>query len=194
MSQRIGLFGGTFDPVHHGHISIAESFLKTDHIDQLWVLLTPYPPHKQQDHKTSYEKRLDMLKAAFSGFDNLSIKTIENRLPKPSYTVQTVRYLKKEHPDYTFYFCMGEDSLSQFHTWKFYQEILEECDLLVANRPGVTHEDVEPQILSHTHFVDHNPLDISSSEIRELAKAGKAYENFVPDNVAKIIDKEQLYS
>ena len=194
MSRRVGLFGGTFDPVHFGHVSIARSFLQTNLIDELWVLLTPYPPHKSQEHQATYEVRLEMLEKAFSGIENLSIKTIENELPKPSYSVQTIRHLKQEYPEYTYLYCMGEDSLVQFHTWKYYEEILDECELLVARRPGETHSKVEDKILNRTHFVDHTPLAISSSEIREKIANGKPIAELVPEEVVKVIEKEQLYS
>jgi nicotinate-nucleotide adenylyltransferase len=194
MSGRIGLFGGTFDPVHNGHISIARSFLESDFIDELWVLLTPYPPHKSEEFQTPYKIRLIMLEKAFSGISNLSIKTIENELPKPSYSVQTIRFLKKHFPDNTYFYCMGEDSLVQFHTWKYYEQILKECKLLVAQRPGETYKGVENKILKHTHFVDHTPLNISSSEIREKVAAGIAINDRVPQEVVKVIEKEQLYS
>ncbi|MAL16428.1 MAG: nicotinate (nicotinamide) nucleotide adenylyltransferase [Balneola sp.] len=194
MAQRIGLFGGTFDPVHNGHLSIAESFLQSGLIDELWVLLTPFPPHKQDVNQTPYDTRLQLLETAFEGISNLSIKTIENRLPKPSYSVQTIRHLKGEYPDATFYYCMGEDSLAYFHTWKYYTEILEECDLLVAKRPGVSHDEVEDQILRSTHFVSHTPLEISSSSIKEQIQKGDSIAGLVPKSVHKIIEKEQLYS
>jgi nicotinate-nucleotide adenylyltransferase len=194
MAHRVGLFGGTFDPVHNGHVSIAQSFLDSGNIDELWVLLTPYPPHKQEKKTTSYQTRLDMLEAAFAGMEKVKINTIESSLPKPSYSVQTIRHLKKEYPDTTFFYCMGEDSLAKFHTWKFYDEILEECDLLVAQRPGVSHEETQDDILAHTRFVPHTPLDISSSDIRDEAKKGKSIQNMVPEEVALIIENEQLYS
>lgn len=193
MSARIGLFGGTFDPIHFGHVSIANSFLNSELIDQLWVLLTPYPPHKQDHSKAGYEIRLRMVTEAFSGIQNLKISTIENELPKPSYSVQTIRHLKEEHPDHTFYFCMGEDSLATFNSWKYYTEILEECELLVARRPGVTHNDVEDRILKRTHFVSHSPLEISSSQIKDRIKDNRSIDGLVPLSVIKIIEKEQLY-
>lgn len=194
MVPRVGLFGGTFDPVHNGHVSIAKSFIDSGIIDELWVLLTPFPPHKQEKSQTSYQTRLDMLEAAFSGMEKVKINTIENSLPKPSYSIQTIRYLKKEYPDTTFFYCLGEDSLAKFHTWKFYDKILEECDLLVAQRPGVSHEETEDDILSQTHFVSHTPLDISSSDIRNEAKKKKSIREEVPEEVALIIENEQLYS
>lgn len=194
MSHHVGLFGGTFDPVHNGHISIAQSFIDSGIIDELWVLLTPFPPHKQEKSTTSYQTRLAMLEAAFSGMEKVKINTIENSLPKPSYSIQTIRHLNKQYPDITFFYCLGEDSLAKFHTWKYYDEILEECDLLVAQRPGVSHDETEGNILSQTHFVSHTPLDISSSDIRNNAKNKIPYRNMVPEEVALIIENEQLYS
>lgn len=194
MSHRVGLFGGTFDPVHKGHISIAESFLDSGMIDELWVLLTPYPPHKQEKNPTDYQTRLKMLEAAFSDMENVTINTIENSLRKPSYSVQTIRHLKSKHPDKTFLYCMGEDSLAKFHTWKFYDQILEECELLVAQRPGVSHEGTQEKILAHTHFVSHTPFDISSSDIRSEIFNKESIREMVPEQVALIIENEQLYS
>ncbi len=193
MTRRIGLFGGTFDPVHNGHLSIAHSFINSGYVDELWVLLTPYPPHKQSKQQTSYKTRLEMLEVAFQAMDKLRIQTIENELPKPSYSVQTIRYLKNEFPETDFYYCMGEDSLAQFNTWKFYDEIIAECELLVAQRPGISHHKAEQRILARTHFVEHQPLDISSSRIREQIGKEETVGDFIPTDVVKIIEKEQLY-
>lgn len=193
MPSHIGLLGGTFDPVHNGHLSIAKSFINSGIINELWVLLTPFPPHKDGNHHASYSDRLEMLKAAFDGIKNVTISTVENELPKPSYTVQTIRHLKEEYPGTDFYYCMGEDSLSQFHTWKFYQEILEECNLLVAHRPNAKHEDVASQILDKTVFVDHEPVNISSTQVKDYLKEEKSISELVPDKVAEIIDKKKLY-
>lgn len=193
MPERIGLFGGTFDPVHKGHQSIADSFLRSEFISELWILLTPYPPHKSSTKQASYKTRLQMLEEVFSETAHVKINTIENTLPKPSYSVLTIRYLKNAFPDNTFYFCMGEDSLTQFHTWKFNEEILDECKLLVAERPGADHSKVDPKILSRTHFVEHIPLDISSTRIKEKIQTGEPFSEDIPESVFNIIKKEQLY-
>lgn len=192
--DRIGLFGGTFDPVHKGHVSIARSFLNSGFIDQLWVLLTPYPPHKEEVQQTDYDIRLRMVKAAFEGIDHVSILTIENELPKPSYSIQTIRHLKSIHPDLSFQLCIGEDSLKNFHKWKDYELILKECELLVAQRPGVQIDNVNKKILQSTHFIEHAPFDISSTEIKERIKKGHKQLQGIPDKVLKIIEKEHLYS
>ena len=193
--MRIGLFGGTFDPVHNGHLSIAESFLKSGIIDQLWVLLTPFPPHKTNENHASYAHRLRMLEQAFEGKNNTSILTIENELPKPSYSFNTIRYLKQiNNPDLEFFFCMGEDNLAKFHTWKFHKKILEEADLLVANRPGANHSQVKNYILENTTFVDHEPLEVSSSEIKDSINDNEGLKKMLPEKVLEIIRKEALYT
>ena len=193
MSLRVGLFGGTFDPVHRGHLSIAESFLNSARIDELWVLLTPFPPHKQQEGHAKYGIRHSMLLAAFQDVGKTRILTIENDLPKPSYTYNTIRHLKEMHPAHEFLFCMGEDSLVQFHNWKFYQGILKEAGLLVAERPGADHSLVGEGILERTFFVEHEPLEISSSMVKEHIRESKPVTDLVPAGVADIIAKENLY-
>ncbi len=189
----IGLFGGTFDPAHKGHLSIARSFLNSPEIDELWVLLTPYPPHKLSEGYVDYETRLEMLTTSFKGFEGIRILTIENELPKPSFTYNTIRYLKEFHPDNTFCFCMGEDNLSQFHTWKFHKEILKEAKLLIANRPGSDHSGVAEYILDRSTFVEHEPLEISSSMVRERVQSGSSISGLVTVEVEDIILKKGLY-
>lgn len=190
--KKIGLLGGTFDPVHNGHVEIARSFIESGFIDDLWILLTPFPPHKLKSKHVPYEIRLKMLK---KGFDDLDcrILTIENELPKPSYTYRTIQVLKEQHPGYKFYFCMGEDSLSQFHTWKHYTDILDEADLLVANRPSSNHQHVEPLVLEQTSFVNHSPIQISSSDIRDRIEDSEFIQSNLDSDVISIIEKENLY-
>ncbi len=192
--MRIGLFGGTFDPVHNGHLSIADSFLKSGQLDELWVLLTPFPPHKEDANHASYPLRLKMLETAFEGLSNISILTIENELPRPSYSFNTIRHLKKTYgSDYEFYFCIGEDNLAKFNTWKFHEKILDETRLIVAQRPGSDHSEVESYILEKTTFVYHDPLDYSSSEVKEMINNRNALENMLPEKVLNIIEAEELY-
>lgn len=190
--NKIGLFGGTFDPVHKGHVSIARSFIESNCIDELWILLTPFPPHKSKKDHVSYNTRFKMLREAFSDID-CKILTIENELPKPSFTYRTIQALKEQYSDSRFFFCMGEDSLSQFHKWKHFEKILEEADLLVARRPNTDHENVQELILKQTIFVDHKPIEISSSEIKERISDTDFINNNLPKGVISIIEKENLY-
>ena len=190
--KKIGLFGGTFDPVHNGHIEIADSFINSGCIDELWVLLTPFPPHKLEKKNVSYDTRLKMVKSAFDEFD-CKILSIERDLPKPSYTYRTIQALKKDYPENIFFFCLGEDSLSKFHTWKHYEKILEEAGLLVAVRPNSGHKSVDKSILCKTTFVDHIPIEVSSSAIKENINNKEFLKLNLPDSVYSIIEKENLY-
>lgn len=190
---RIGLFGGTFNPVHKGHTAIVEAFLNSDVIDKLWILLTPFPPHKTDKTFAPYKQRLEMLKVAFAGLNNVTISNVEQDLPQPNYTLQTIRHLKARYPENQFFYCMGSDSLTEFNKWMNYDSILEECELLVAKRPHFDISAVEEGILQRTHIVKHIPLDFSSTQIRQNIASGKSIGTLVPEKVREIIEKENLY-
>jgi len=190
---RIGLFGGAFDPVHVGHLRVAESFLNSHVIDELHVLPTADPPHKKNKKPTSFHHRCRMLHIAFSGFDNVVINEIENRLPKPSYTLQTIEYLQGQYPGNLYFLCIGEDNLSSFHKWFKYETILKKVTLLVAARPGADSSSQRKEILERAIFIDHPEIDISSSEIRNHEnqwQSGQA----VPDSIINYIQRHNLYA
>jgi len=192
MKRRVGIFGGTFDPVHSGHIEAVNSFLSGGLIDELWVMLTPDPPHKRDRNRhTPYHHRLQMLKLAFEGMDNVRICTIEKELPQPSYTLQTLRHLTKTYPEIRFFLCVGEDSVSSFHTWHRYRDILKNFSLLAVKRPGSDAKKAEADVLDKTIFLEHKPVDISSTGIRQNESVP---EQMVPDNVAAYIEEHQLYT
>lgn len=189
----VGLFGGSFDPVHRGHISIAESFLNASHISELWVMLTPESPHKQREEKTSYNLRFEMLQLAFADVKNAEVSDFEQQLSPPYYTVNTLRELKKTFKDKRFFLCMGEDSLIDFESWHRWEEILEYCELLVARRPSYDVKKLNNTIRENTNFVSHEPMDISSTEIRKKVREGKKIDGLVPTRVEEFILDRKLY-
>lgn len=196
MKKRVGIFGGTFDPVHTGHVALARSFLDSGLIDRLLVTLTPEAPHKQGKDKTSFDDRLAMLNLAFDEIEHAEVSTLEQRLPSPSYTLQTIKHLQETHPDTLFYLCMGEDSLVQFHKWYKYKEILKRADLIVAERPDYDYREVSDEILESVIMVDHNPVEASSTDVRQELQAGSygtGNETEVPEAVRKYIDEKGLY-
>lgn len=191
--KTIGLFGGTFDPVHNGHLAIARSYLNSGYIDELWVILTPDPPHKSSQKLSAYDLRKEMLEKAFSGMDHVKISDVEKSLPRPSYTIQTVRHLAKQFPAYRFYLCIGEDSLLDFEKWYKWEEILNCCDLLVAVRPDAGASKVSSSIMSHSRFIDHKPVEVSSSELRDNIARGGDVSDLIPPEVYDVIRKQKLY-
>lgn len=193
LKKSIGILGGSFDPVHKGHLTIAESFLGSNIIDELWVLLTPDPPHKTGQAQVGFQTRLKMLQAAFTDMDHVTISDLEHRLPKPSYTIQTLRYLKEEYPHYTFYLCIGGDSLQNFKQWKEWKQILNYCDLLVAERPSSYVKNIDPELKEHIHWVDHVPVQVSSTMVRNAIATEKDISGLVPLSVKQIIETENLY-
>lgn len=191
-SKTIGLFGGTFDPVHKGHLSIIRSFLNSGYIDFLIVMLTPDPPHKDTQDLTGYAHRLNMLQAVLKEIPNLSVSTVEKDLPAPSYTLNTVRFFSEKYPGHKLYLCLGEDSLQDFRTWHKWQDILDICFLLVAKRPDSSAE-VPENLRPYTKFVEHEPVDISSSEARKKIMAGMNVSDILPEEVITYIQKHNLY-
>ncbi|HYW34446.1 MAG TPA: nicotinate (nicotinamide) nucleotide adenylyltransferase [Balneolaceae bacterium] len=192
--QRIGVFGGTFNPVHNGHVAIAKSFLNSDYIDALWILLNPSPPHKPDEKFAPYQFRLKMLQEAFQSIEHTLVSDLETRLPQPTYTIQTITYLENSYPEREFFLCIGQDSFYSFQTWHKWREILDHCLLLVANRPDVEKETINKKLFSHSIFIDHEPVQVSSTEIRQRVAQGKPIDHLVPAPVLSFIKKENLYT
>lgn len=168
-----GLFFGTFNPVHRGHESLADSFLKSKWIDDLWVVLTPEPPHKDNNMIASFRDRWNMLEIAFSDRCRLKLSDVEKNFASPHYTFRTLTYLKNEHPDRSFYLCIGGDTLHNLSTWLSYEKISSKADLLVAGRPGYP-EELPGELHSFSvHFCDHKMVEISSSEVRKDILEGR---------------------
>lgn len=190
---RIGLFGGAFDPVHEGHIKVAGSFLSSNLIDELHLLPTASPPHKELPNKTSFHHRSKMLHLAFSGSERVIINGIENSLSQPSYSLQTIEHLQTRYPSNTYFLCIGEDNLTSFHKWHKYREILDRVTLLVAARPGFESHQQDSEILENAVFVDHEEIEISSTDIRS-ADDPVSFEGEIPDAVLDYIRKHKLYS
>jgi len=189
----IGLLGGSFDPVHNGHVAICRSYLNSIFIDKLYVILTPDPPHKGNRELTDFSHRFRMLNLALGGIENLSVSDVEKILSKPSYTVNTVKHFKKEFPDQNLDLCIGEDSYKQFTDWFHWEEIIEKCMLLVARRPRSDEEDLPEKLRNSARFIEHEEIAISSSDIRNRLKNGKEVAGYLPEAVLHYIHKEQLY-
>lgn len=194
--ETVGVLGGTFDPVHRGHLSIARSFLDSGYIDRLWVMLTPDPPHKEGEALSPYPIRLKMLEKAFSGFERVEVSDLERRLETPSYTWRTLSRLRKQYPEKEFLLCIGEDSLTGFTSWKKWRRIVDRHHLLVARRPGSDPGEageIPAALRERTRYVTHRPVEISSTAIRRAIREGDDVSRWLPPGVMAIIRSEKLY-
>ena len=190
-----GIMGGTFDPIHVAHLTIAEEVLTTFGLDRVVFMPSAQPPHKQAQDVTPIEHRLEMVRLAVSGDPRLDVSDLEARRPTPSYTVETIRELRLElGEDETIYFIMGADSLTQFFTWKDPEDLLSSCEFVVVPRPGVGIECADERIRGKAHILDSPTLDISSSDIRERVRRGESIDHLVPPDVSAYITEKKLYS
>lgn len=166
MGRRIGLFGGAFDPFHKGHLAVVKSVMNSNIVDECWIIPTFEPPHRSEPFYP-YRHRKKMAELATAQIPQVFVSNIESHLQTPSYTWKTVEHITSGEPDLRLFLCLGEDSLMSFQNWMNSEKLLERCSLLVAERPGYNPVDIPENILKKTLFLEHNPIDCSSSEIRK---------------------------
>jgi len=190
-SGRIGIFGGTFDPPHIGHLVAAQDACVALFLDRLFFVPAAAPPHKIDARVSSVAVRLEMLRAAISGNTNFEVSTIELDRSGPSYTVDTLRQLRQEFPDATLYLLVGVDQVREFSSWRESDEVLRLAELVMLAR-GEAGADSPAGFVRHTVAVTR--LDISSTLIRARVAQGHPIRYLVPDAVAEIIRREGIYS
>ena len=200
-AKRIGLFFGSFNPIHIGHLILANHFANYTVMDEVWFVVSPQNPHKVKASLLDEIHRLAMVREAVD--DNLKLKAsnIEFDLPKPSYTIDTLAYLKEKHPTYHFALIMGEDNLRSFHRWKNYDVILEKYPIFVYPRVYTVQElkadksDADNGLLEHPniHMVDAPLMKISSSFIRQAIKDRKDVKYLVSEPVYKYMVEMNFY-
>ena len=200
--MRIGLFGGSFDPVHSGHLRLAAACQEQATLDQVWFIPTAVQPHKPDGPVASNDQRCEMLQLALSGQQGLVLSMIEIERGGVSYTVDTLGELQRAYPDDEFFLLMGADTLHDFPNWREPSKILQIALPVVVHRAGEPTADF--QVLAdltssdrlatiQAHRVDMPAIDISSSEIRQLVADGKPIDAKVPAAVASYIRGENLY-
>jgi len=188
--KKIGLFGGTFDPLHIGHLIVAEWIWEALKLDK--IIFIPnhiHPFHKRQDITPAAE-RLKMLQLAAKDFPQFSVDPVELERQGVSYTVDTVRYFKKQFPQAEIFLLIGADNWNDFHKWKEPQKIREMAELVVYNRRAL---DVSASEEKNTIFADSPFIDISSTQIRRRIRSGQAYRSLVPPAVYSYIREQHLY-
>ncbi len=190
--MKIGLYFGSFNPIHNGHLIIANYVLQESDIDQVWFIVSPQNPLKSSKSLLNEYHRLYLVQCAIEGEKNLRAMDIEFKLPKPSYTADTLAYLKEKYPSYQFSIIMGSDSFSNLHRWKNYEFILRNYQIYVYKRMG---EDIKKQANAnaHTIIMEAPLLQISATHIRENIKQGKSIRYLVPEAVREEIEKNGYY-
>ena len=189
--MRIGLFFGSFNPVHTGHMIIANYMAQISDLDQVWLVVSPQNPLKNKNSLARDHDRLHLVNLAIG--ENLLLKSsdIEFSLPKPSYTIDTLTYLSEKYPQKTFVLIMGGDNLSTLHKWKNYEQILLNYEIYVYKRP--TYSIKKYSEYRSVKIFEAPMLDISSSRIRSMIKKGLSVRYMVPDAVFQYLDDTRLY-
>ena len=197
--MRIGIFGGTFDPPHLGHLILASEALEQLKLDKLLWMVTAMPPHKTSEDVLDVEKRLALTKAAIQHFPQFELSTLEIDRPGPHFSVDTVGLIQDQYPEADIFFLMGQDSLRDLPHWHESELFLSRCTGLgVMRRPGietVLHDLTEqyPHIIQKIHWFETPLVDISSHDIRIRIKSGRTYQFFLPEDVFQLIESEKLY-
>lgn len=190
--RKIGLYFGSFNPIHIGHLIIANHMINFTDLSRVWFVVSPCNPLKNKESLLNERHRLYMVKLAIDNNPNFKASDIEFKLSVPSYTVNTMAYLTEEYPQYEFCLIMGSDNLQGIRKWKNYAVLLENYDIYVYPRPNtdVSEWKLNPKI----HFVDAPQMDISATNIRKIVKEKKSIQYLVPEVVAKYIDEMMFYT
>ncbi len=189
--KKTGLFGGTFNPIHIGHLALANYLCEYEDLDEIWFLVTPQNPFKKDVHLLDDRIRLEMTEAAIAGYPRFHASDFEFRLPRPSYTVDTLHRLAGAYPEREFTLIIGADNWVKFDDWKSPEEILRQCAVMVYPRPG--YEIKIPASYTRVKEVQTPLLEISSTFIRNAIGEGKDVRYFVHPEVYRIIREKQLY-
>ncbi|TPV34758.1 nicotinate-nucleotide adenylyltransferase [Paucihalobacter ruber] len=191
--MKIGLFFGTFNPIHVGHLIIANHLAENSDLDQIWMVITPLSPFKVKQSMLDNYQRLEMVHLATKDYANIKPSDIEFNLPQPNYTVNTLVYLKEKFPEHQFALIMGEDNLKSFHKWKNYEVILEEYEIYCY--PRISNGKIETQFDSHPniHHITAPVIELSSTLIRSQIKSGNNVRPMLPENVWKYLDEMNFY-
>ena len=190
-SQKIGLFFGSFNPIHIGHLVIANVMAENTDLAKVWLIVSPQNPLKPSKGLLHEFDRYDLVKAAIADNYKLEVSDIEFHLPKPSYTIHTLARLRELHPDKEFKVIVGEDNLENFAKWKNYQQILDQFGLYLYPRPNVTNSDFKRH--PNVKLIDAPLLDISATFIRNCIKNNKSIRYLVPETVETMIRVKNFY-
>ena len=189
--MEVGLYFGSFNPIHHGHLIIASHILYNSNLDQLWFVVSPQNPLKQSAGLLNEYHRLYLVQLSVEEEKNMRAIDIEFKLPKPSYTIDTLTYLGEKYPDHSFSVIMGSDSFQNISRWKNYEQILKNYRIYIYPRSGSS--EIEKYPNARITVVKAPILEISATQIRNNIKEGKPIRFLVPDKVREEIEKNGYY-
>ncbi len=192
MNLKVGLYFGSFNPIHNGHLAIANYLLEYSDLQQIWFVVSPQNPFKSKKGLLPDYQRLELVNLAIGDSDSYKASNVEFNLPKPSRTVDTLAYLYDKHSDKEFALIMGSDNLVNFHKWKNHEEIIKNHSIYVYPRPKTpeTKFDNHPRV----KVVNAPLMEISSSFIRNAIKENRDVRYFVPQKVWAFMDEMNFYS
>lgn len=180
--KRIGFFGGSFNPIHVGHVLLAKALLRAVKLDEVWFVVSPLNPFKYQSASLLEDsKRLEMVKIVLEGEKKFKVSDVEFNLPKPSYTINTLHYFSKTYLDYDFVLLIGADNWVAFDRWNGHEQILRDYEIAIYPRKDV-YIDVT-QLPQNVCLVDTPLLNISSTEIRKMLKSNQSIRGLIPDSI-----------
>ncbi|MBI1870263.1 MAG: nicotinate-nucleotide adenylyltransferase [Chlamydiae bacterium] len=200
--MRIGLFGGTFDPIHMGHLVLAEQVREEMRLDKIIFIPSAHPPHKKNETLSLASRRLKMVELAIQGNSGFEVSRIELDRKAPSYSLDTVKAFKKKYPKDSLFFILGSDSLFGMYHWYRVEELIQLCHFVIVPRPGFSLEDVKNVSLHLSqrgfkkvtrYFVRMPEIGISSTEVRKKVAGGLSVRYLVPEKVFKFIQRKKLY-
>ena len=183
--KKIAIFGGTFDPIHHGHLILARDALEKLHLESVIFIPAGISPHKLEREPTPADIRLELLRAAIDGEPRFCLDSMELDRPPPSYAVDSMETLRQREPGTEFFFLIGEDNVARLTTWDRFAELSKMVQFVILDRSGLKTGHPYPAIRRH--------LDISATDIRNRVASGRSIRYLVPPAVEKIIRERQLY-
>lgn len=198
MKKKIGLFFGSFNPIHIGHLILGNYILENSDMEELWFVVSPQNPFKDKKSLLKDHNRLDMVQLAIRNYPKMRASNVEFSLPTPSYTVDTLTYLQEKYSDYSFSLIMGEDNLKSLHKWKNYELLLKNHQIIVY--PRILVEDTSTsmsvtELKNHEniHLIDAPIIELSATEIRNMIKEGKNVRPMLPPEVFDYLDGSSFY-
>ena len=189
--MEIGLFFGSFNPIHSGHMIIAHLVKETTSVKEVWFVVSPQNPFKKNKNLLHEFDRLDLVEAAITEDYNFRVCDVEFNMPKPNYTIDTLTYLREKHPEKKFRLIIGEDNLASFPKWKNFEQILTQYGLIVYPRPNAEPSDLMDH--ENVQFIEAPKMDISATLIRKLVRDNKSIKYLVPDAVETRIESKGYF-